>query len=712
MSTISQAKSKNAKKKKFRPDAKFWTRILVIILTLAMLAGTFYYILIFSVGSSRVNAASEITTDDLRFRVALIYGDSMQTDFRSRADNGFTLGFNTGNEFTAVTATPVTLVRFSIDANLTADASGRYQTSSEGAVNVGAYHVKIAYSGDDFDDRLAYVAQAFPEYNVFPGYYDGKTYIMAGQFSDAASADNALSAVKEKLAPEKETEPPDTEAPATEGEDTAVGGSEEPEVPKEPEEPEDALVTSVREAVVSQPSGTAVTVIDPAAHRLLWIFDDTSGKTFFGAKATQKAGTFTYIIGWVGAYMYYYDDTIECSVRKTSAGKSGMNVVNVLPLETYISGVIPYEIGKTWPLETQKAFAIAVRSYAISGFNRHKGSANADLCNTAHCQVYKGFVSATAQVKQAASETKGLIAVYRGRMCSTFYSSSTGGCTANVSQVWGGNQTTYGYLKAVATPWEKYNQYGNGRWTSTATGAQLRERLIAKGYTALTGPVTKLEIVSLQNNSSYVYSVKFSDAAGHSVTVKRTDKVKSVLSPYVKSGNFVVAKGGENVTRINYVKPGFGAVNSETTEGVSVRTNPETGLVYGRQNFSVITAGGIKSFVDSNSEKVMTSGGIRDFTMSKFLDSNYYPTVTGKNGEVLPDILNTGFSTVTETITAGGKSDQFVFIGRGWGHGVGLSQYGIKDLGDLGYDFETIFKAYYSDAEIISYTEYRNSRKS
>ena len=170
-----------------------------------------------------------------------------------------------------------------------------------------------------------------------------------------------------------------------------------------------------------------------------------------------------------------------------------------------------------------------------------------------------------------------------------------------------------------------------------------------------------------------------------------------------------MAKGGENVTRINYVKPGFGAVNSETTEGVSVRTNPETGLVYGRQNFSVITAGGIKRFVESTSEKVRTSGGIRDFTMSKFLDSSYYPTVTGKNGEVLPDILNTGFSTVTETITAEGKSDQFVFIGRGWGHGAGLSQYGIKDLGELGYDFETIFKAYYSDAEIISYTEYRNS---
>ena len=663
-----------------------------------MLAGTFYYILIFSVGNSRVNAASEITTDDLRFRVALIYGDSTETDFRSKTENGYVFGFNTGNVFTSVTTSAVNVVRFSLDKNLTYDKNGRYQTAASGdTVNVGAYHVKIAYSGDDFGDRLSEISGAFPDLNVFPGYYDGKMYIMAGQFADDASAESTLVAIKEKLIPEEETKPAETGSSDTAGQETS------------PAEPEDALVIALRNAAVSVPSGTAVTVVDPATHRLLFIFDDTTGNTHFGAQAIPVTGKTTYINGWVGSYMYYYSDTVECRVTAKGDGTSGLNVINVLPLETYVMGVVPYEISNSWPLETQKAFAIAVRSYAISGFNRHKSSANADLCNTAHCQVYKGFVSTNDRVRQAVNETKGLIAVYKGSICSTFYSSSTGGCTANVSQVWGGSQTTYGYLKAVATPWEKYSQYGNGSWTSTATGAQLRERLVAKGYTALTGPVTSVEIVKLQDNSSYVYSIKFSDAAGHSVTVSRTDKVKSLLSPYVKSGNFVVAKAGDTVTRVNYVKPGFGEVDSGTTEGVSVRTNPESGLVYGRQSFSVLTSDGLKNFVDSNSEKVMTSGGLRDFTMSKALDSRYYPTVTGINGEVLPDILTTGSSAVTETLTASGSSGTFVFIGRGWGHGVGLSQFGTKDLGELGYDYETIFRAYYSGAEIISYTEYRNS---
>lgn len=705
-----------------------------------MLAGTFYYIIIFSVGNSRVNAASESTTDDLRFRVALIYGDSVEADFRTKSEKGFILGFNNGNDFTPISETDVTTVRFSLDANLTYDSNSRYQTASSGdTVNVGAYHVKAEYSEDDLDERIAEFAQIFPDYNVFPGYYDGKTYIMIGQFSDTSAAENALSAIKDQLIPTEETESsesddsssvPETgdsgERPSSEASmpsdtspsDTSTETSDDTENtdPAEPDtsdaqpedKPEDALITVVLSATVSQPSNTAVTVIDPSTHKLIWIFDDTSGKTNFGAQPVDTGKDITYINGWVGSYMYYYADTIECCVKKKDNGQAGLNVVNVLPLETYIAGVVPYEISNSWPLETQKAFAIAVRSYAVSGMNRHKSSANADLCNTAHCQVYKGFVSTNDRVRQAVNETRGLIAVYNGNICSTFYSSSTGGCTANVSQVWGGNQTTYGYLKAVATPWEKYESHGNGSWTSTATGAQLQERLVAKGYTSLTGPVTKIEIVKLQDNSSYVYSIKLSDAAGHSVTVSRTDKVKSLLSPYVKSGNFVVAKAGEDVTRINFVKPGFGEVDSGATEGVSVITNPSCGLVYGRQNFSVLTADGIKSFADSNSEKVMTAGGLLDFTMSKALDSQYYPTVIGKNGEVLPDILNTGFSTVTETITAEGDSGTFVFIGRGWGHGVGLSQFGTKDLGDLGYDYETIFKAYYSDAEIISYTKYRN----
>jgi SpoIID/LytB domain protein len=94
--------------------------------------------------------------------------------------------------------------------------------------------------------------------------------------------------------------------------------------------------------------------------------------------------------------------------------------------------------------------------------------------------------------------------------------------------------------------------------------------------------------------------------------------------------------------------------------------------------------------------------------MTHSLDSKFYPTITGVNGAVLPDIMKLQTLVETETITAEGASGSFVFIGRGWGHGVGLSQWGIKDLGDLGYDYETIFKAYYSDVRIVDFQAYLN----
>ena len=49
---------------------------------------------------------------------------------------------------------------------------------------------------------------------------------------------------------------------------------------------------------------------------------------------------------------------------------------------------------------------------------------------------------------------------------------------------------------------------------------------------------------------------------------------------------------------------------------------------------------------------------------------------------------------------------KFIFTTYGWGHGVGMSQYGIYELGNLGYDCRYILKAYYSG---ISYTTYKES---
>jgi stage II sporulation protein D len=449
--------------------------------------------------------------------------------------------------------------------------------------------------------------------------------------------------------------------------------------------------------------------LDVSTNTIVWEFDQPDGSGYASAKALQGGSAYSYIIGYKGTTKYTYDGVLEFSASQ-SDDVNGVKVINILSLETYVAGVIPYEISNTWPIETQKAFAIAVRSYAIYNLGRHKKSYNADVCCTSDCQVYKGFASTNARVRQAVTETKGKIAIYNltGDPCIATYSSSTGGCTANAWDVWGSSPKVYGYLAAVATPWEKYEKYGKGSWTFTATGKQLYDRLEAKGYTALTGAVTKIEITDFGENSTYVNAIKFYDAAGHSVEVKQGNKVKSLLSSYVNSGNFVVAKAGQKVTRTNFTMLGFGATTDEEAEGVLVRTNPFDYLVEGRQSFHVLTANGAVNFRDSDNERVITANGVLSYNMSKALDPLYYPTVEGINGQELPDIMKLDPIVETETLTAEGPSGSFVFIGRGWGHGVGLSQYGTKDLGDMGYDYLTIFNAYYSDVSLVDLNEYLN----
>ena len=226
------------------------------------------------------------------------------------------------------------------------------------------------------------------------------------------------------------------------------------------------------------------------------------------------------------------------------------------------------------------------------------------------------------------------------------------------------------------------------------------------GYTALNGKVTNVQITLTGNNTTYVTQIKFYDASGNVVTVNRADRIKKLLSPYVDSSNFVVTKSGNSVSMTNYTMYGFGAVSSDTTTGLDILGNPFKYTVFGRQMFNVLTKLGLQSFYDSQSVKVMTAEGVKDFNMSYSLDSQYYPTVLGINGEILPDIHQLSGIATTETVSTTYVADSFTFISRGWGHGVGMSQYGIYELGNLGYDYVYILSAYYSGIKLMTYGQY------
>lgn len=746
---------------------KLVARILVIILAFSMLAGTFYYIFIFAGEGSHAHAAEQTVENDkgnITMRVAIFYDSTLTPDVRLISNSGFQFGYtDAGRIYTYQTESSLTALNVARHVNLKYNGTRYVKASSSADTTVGCYHIKVL-SDENYREDEATLREAFPEYNVFSACYNDLFYVMIGQFPTVDEANTVLADIIKLINPTvidpppttepDSTEPDSTEPDSTEPDSTEPESSEpessdpessepetsdpessepessepessEPET-SEPEssEPESSetqppepiivppevvlpeeLVEAVNSATVHTPYYASMIVIDPKTHNIIWSFNRDDGRKLFAIGPIQVEGSTNYMTAYHGSAVRYYDGYFECAGYNPT-GYYGIRVVNLVKLENYVAGVCSAEIPTWWPVETLKAFTIAVRSFAIRTLYGHGGSYNADVCNTSCCQVFNGYGPTNDRVWRAAKETYNLIAYTPAGVCGTYYSSSTGGCTANCTDVWGSNLATYPYLKAVATPWEKYKTYSRGYKVQSVTATALYNRLEQMGYTALNGKVTKVQITATGNNTTYVTQIKFYDASGNVVTINRADRIKKALSPYVDSSNFVVAKSGDSVAMTNYTKLGFGAVNTENTTGLDIQGHPFKYTAFGRQLFYVMTKLGLKSFYDSSSEKVMTADGLKDFNMSYALDSQYYPTVIGINGEVLPDIHQLSGIATSETVTTTYVADSFTFISRGWGHGVGMSQYGIYELGNLGYDYEYILSAYYSGIKFMTYAQF------
>jgi stage II sporulation protein D len=122
-----------------------------------------------------------------------------------------------------------------------------------------------------------------------------------------------------------------------------------------------------------------------------------------------------------------------------------LTVVNVVKLEDYVRGVVPNELG--FPaLEAQKAQAIAARSYALSKVGQF-ASQGFDVLPTTRSQVYKGYSSENPMADRAVFETKGIVATYNGKPIRAMYTSTCGGRTEDVKNIYPDYDAPY--LKGV-----------------------------------------------------------------------------------------------------------------------------------------------------------------------------------------------------------------------------------------------------------------------
>jgi len=143
---------------------------------------------------------------------------------------------------------------------------------------------------------------------------------------------------------------------------------------------------------------------------------------------------------------------------------SFLRVVNPVPMEGYLQGVVAGEMPYTWPLEALKAQVVAARSYALANLVKGKPF---DLYSDQRSQVYNGVSGERPRTSEAVSDTAGQVVLYGGKVASTLYFSSSGGKTANAADVFG---AVVPYLVSRPDPWDKASPYHH--WGPVLLGAR------------------------------------------------------------------------------------------------------------------------------------------------------------------------------------------------------------------------------------------------
>jgi len=314
-------------------------------------------------------------------------------------------------------------------------------------------------------------------------------------------------------------------------------------------------------------------------------------------------------------------------------------VIGIMDADDYLKGVVPREMPASWPLEALKAQAVVARTYAHANRNRHAAD-GFDLCTLSTCcQAYGGVAWEHPNSSRAVDETRGVILFVNGRPASTFYHSDSGGHTESVENVWGG--TPQPFLVGVPDPFPAQAGSTNASW-HTEISQQTMQNIVRHNR----GDVGTVLSISVARRfpSGRVSELVISGTRG-AVTYTRQHA-------RLFDGSLGLFALRSTMYNVSANLPQLFAHN-----GQSVVRTPSL------QNVHVATATGSQSLPLRDKLLVQGAGGAREI--------NTIPT-------------------------------SFVFSGSGWGHGVGMSQWGARGMAEASYTFRDILLHYYRGVELIT----------
>ena len=328
----------------------------------------------------------------------------------------------------------------------------------------------------------------------------------------------------------------------------------------------------------------------------------------------------------------------------------GLTVVNILPVEDYLTSVISSEMSAHASLQLLKAHAVISRSWLISqkrkkcekscmpsvsswkvteeeriGWYGHDDHLHFDVCADDHCQRYQGITRAsTPAVRRAVQETAGEVLLYGDVICDARFSKCCGGMLEKFSTCW--EDVDYPYLQ------------GKRDWHVQDGIPDLRQELAARAW------------VESRPDA-------FCNTADKSI-------LRQVLNSY----------------------------DQETTDFYRWQ------VVYTQKELSALVCNRLDMDLGQVLELVPLRRGVSGRISLLRIVGEARTLVVGKELEIRRVLSPTHL--YSSAFVVNKIADGFVLSGGGWGHGVGLCQIGAAVMGHCGYRYDEILLHYYPDAHI------------
>ena len=220
----------------------------------------------------------------------------------------------------------------------------------------------------------------------------------------------------------------------------------------------------IRPTGSSAPTAASADDIVPGLHEV--IVNGASTEAKYGSLKAVSFGSFDERSNPVRLNGKAYRGKIEVFVNS----RGSLTVVNVVPLEEYLLGVVPSELSLP-ALEAQKAQAVAARTYAVANINGF-ATQGFDVRPDVWSQVYKGVSIETAMGTRAVRETAGMIATHGGKPIMAYYTSTCGGRTENSENVFDHSEP---YLRGVECSLEGRRHFEPFMLRTARVPAKLRD---------------------------------------------------------------------------------------------------------------------------------------------------------------------------------------------------------------------------------------------